>query len=206
VVDDVRYAQLEEEAIPAVYFSRRQAPSSYGTIFVRAGTDPLSLLDNVRRTVAQLAPELPLFDVSTMAQRKAAATARTRVVLGLLAAFALTGLLLAVVGLYGVVAYAVAQRTRELGLRLALGAARRDVLGLVLTPPALLALGGIAAGAGGALLLTRFVRALLYGIEPGDPRVLSAATLLLVAVALIAAWVPARRATRVDPAMALKSD
>lgn len=204
VVDDVRYAALERPAIPAVYLSRAQAPTSYGTIFIHSAADPLAVLDGVRQVVGAIDDGLPLYDISTMAERIAIATARTRVVLGLLTAFALTGLLLAMVGLYGVVAYTIEQRTRELGIRFALGASRADVLRLVVTPPALLALAGTSLGVGAALFLTRFARALLYGIEPSDPRVMVGAVVVLLGVAALAAWIPARRAAIVHPANALR--
>jgi predicted permease len=206
VVADVRYGALVEPAMPAVYFSTRQAPSSYGTLFVQTSGDPYDLVSALRREVAALDADLPLYDVTTMADRYAAATARTRIVLGLLSAFALAGMLLSAIGLYGVVSYAVVQRTREMGLRMALGAPTRDVLRLVIARPVRLALYGVALGLAVTLVVTRYVTALLYGTAPADGRILLGVTLLLVAVALAAAWVPATRATRVDPATALRGD
>jgi ABC-type antimicrobial peptide transport system permease subunit len=206
VVADVRYAALDEPAMPALYFSRAQDPLSYGTLFVSGSGNAAAFSDGVRRVAAAMDPNMPLYDVLTMADRKASETARTRVVLWLLAAFAATGLLLAAIGLYGTVSYAVQRRTRELGLRVVLGAARGDVTRLVMKPPVLLAAAGAAIGIIAAAALTRLAGGLLYGIEASDPRVLAAASLVLLTVAGIAAWVPARRATRVEPAAALRSD
>jgi predicted permease len=206
VVDDVRYADLEEEAMPAVYFSRRQAPSPYGTLFVHTSDDPLAHLADVRREVSVADPDMPLYDVTTLGQLTALQTARTRIVLGLFGAFALTGLLLAALGLYAVVSYAVLRRTREMGLRLALGAVSRDVVRLVIAPPVLLTLAGATLGIVGTVALTPFASALLYGVAPSDPRAVAFATFVLIGVAVIAAFVPAWRATRVDPAEALRSD
>jgi ABC-type antimicrobial peptide transport system permease subunit len=141
-----------------------------------------------------------------MADRRALATARTRIVLGLLLAFGVTGLLLSSVGLYGTVAYSAIRRMREMGLRLALGAAKGDVLRLMLKQPALHVLLGAVLGVTAALVLTRHVDALLYEVDPGDPRILALATATLLLVVLVAAWIPAIRATRVDPATSLREN
>jgi putative ABC transport system permease protein len=206
VVADVPYASLEEAVMPAIYFSRSQAPVPYGTLFLSTAADPRGLVGATRDMVARLDTDLPLYDITTLAELKARATARTRVVLALLATFAAIGLLLSAVGLYGIVSYSVSRRTREVGLRLALGAASRDVAGLVMRTPAMLAMVGVAAGAVGAFALTRYLEALLFGVEAADPRVLGAAAGLLVLSALAAAWLPARRALRIDPAAALREE
>jgi putative ABC transport system permease protein len=192
--------------MPAIYFSRSQAPVPYGTLFLSTAADPRGLVGATRDMVARLDTDLPLYDITTLAELKARATARTRVVLALLATFAAIGLLLSAVGLYGIVSYSVSRRTREVGLRLALGAASRDVAGLVMRTPAMLAMVGVAAGAVGAFALTRYLEALLFGVEAADPRVLGAAAGLLVLSALAAAWLPARRALRIDPAAALREE
>jgi putative ABC transport system permease protein len=206
VVADVPYGTLEEGAMPAIYFSRVQAPVPYGTLFLSTAGDPYAVVGAARDMLARIDADLPLYNITTLADLKARATARTRVVLALLATFAAIGLLLSAVGLYGIVSYSVARRTREMGLRLALGAASRDVARLVMKPPAILALAGVAAGTAGAFLLTGYLDALLFGVEASDPRVLAAAATLLVLVALAAAWFPARRALRVDPAAALRDE
>jgi predicted permease len=206
VVGDVRYGPLENDMTPAAYLSRQQAPSGYGTLFVNVRGDPLARVGDVRRELAAIAPDLPLTDVTTMAKRSARATARTRVVLSLFSAFAALGLLLSAVGLFGVVSYSVLRRTPEMGLRLALGAGNRSVLRLVMTPATVLAVVGSALGLLAAFVLTRYVRTLLFGVQPSDPRVLAGAAMILISVALLAAWLPARRATRIDPATALRGD
>jgi predicted permease len=206
VVADVQYGQLEQPMAPTVYLATRQAPSSYGTLFVHTDGDPLQLLAVLRREIATLDPDLPLEQVTTMRARHTLATARTRVVLGLFAAFALSGLLLSAIGLYGLVSFSVQQRTREMGLRLALGASAGNIIRLVLRGPLLLAGLGVSAGIAAALIVTRYVRDLLYNVEPSDPRVLFAAALALSIVATTAALVPARRATRAHPADSLRSD
>jgi putative ABC transport system permease protein len=206
VVADVRDGGLEAEPRPAVYFSRRQTTPWYGTLFVAVDGEPYALVDDVRREARALDPDLPLTEVSTLGDLRAAATARTRIVLGLLLAFAALGLLLSAVGVYGVVSYAVVRRTREMGLRLALGAPTIGLLRSVVARPALLASLGSLAGLAGALALTRRVQGLLYGVEPWDPGVLGGATVLLIGVATAAAWIPARRALRVDPVETLRGE
>jgi predicted permease len=206
IVADVPYGSLEEGVMPAIYFSRGQAPVAYGTLLLATSGDPYALVGATRELAARIESDMPLFRITTLGDLKKRATARTRVVLALLATFGATGLLMSAVGLYGIVSYSVVRRTREMGLRLALGAASRDVARLVLKAPALLALAGVVAGMAGAALLTRYLEALLFGVDASDPRILAAAATLLVGVALAAAWVPARLALRVDPASALRED
>lgn len=206
VVADVRDGGLEGEPRPAIYFSRRQTTPWYGTLFVAVEGDPYALVDAVRREARALDPELPLTDVSTLGDARAAATARTRIVLGLLLAFAALGVLLSAVGIYGVVSYAVQRRTREMGLRLALGAPALGLIRSVVGRPALLASLGSLAGLAGAMALTRRLQGLLYGIEPWDPRVMGGATVLLIGIATAAAWIPARRTLRVDPVETLRGE
>ena len=206
VVADVQYDAPEAPMVPAVYMSRRQASAPYGTLFVGTAGDPLRLLDAVRGEVSRMDRDAPLYGVTTLSAIERAATGRTRVVLLLLASFAALGLLLSVTGLYGIVSYAVLARTREMGVRIALGASGRDVLRLVLRTPIVAATAGAAAGIAGALALARYVRELLFGVSATDPRVLGAAALAMLLVALAAAIVPARRALRVDPAQALRSE
>jgi putative ABC transport system permease protein len=160
----------------------------------------------VRGEVQRLDPNLPIYDVQTMEQRVGAATARTRVTGLLLTVFAATALLLALIGIYGVVAYAVAQRTRELGLRIALGAARTHVAALVLRHGGVLVGLGLALGLLGAWSTTRVLRSLLFEVQPTDPVVFVALALVTMAVAFVASAIPALRATRVDPLVALKSE
>ena len=206
VVADVQYDALEAPMANAIYMSRRQAPAPYGTLLVGTAGDPLRVLDAVRREVSQMDREAPLYGVTTLSAIERAASGRTRVVLLLLATFAALGLLLAATGLYGTVSYAVLARTREMGVRMALGASARDVLSLVMRTPVVAAAAGALAGALGAIALTRYVRELLFGVSATEPRLLGAAALVMLAVALAAAFVPARRALRVDPASSLRAE
>jgi predicted permease len=206
VVADVRYDGLEEELMPAVYLSEHQAAMGYGTLHVRVAGDLYGTVDAIRREAVALDPDLPLFSISTLADAEAAATARTRIIFSLFMAFALSGLLIGAVGLYGIVSHTVSSRTPEVGLRIALGAARGGVVRLVVGRPAAIALIGTAVGLGATYGLTRYMEQLLYGTRASDPRVFIAAASVLLAVTAIAAWIPARRATRIPPTVALRAD
>lgn len=149
---------------------------------------------------------MPLGRTRSLDQLMADAVVRPRFRTALLGLFAVAALVLAAIGIYGVMAYSVSQRTRELGIRLALGAQPGDVRALVIGHGLTLALTGVAIGIGGALALTRVMSGLLFGISATDPSTFAAVAVLLVAVALVACWLPARRATRVDPALALRTD
>ena len=158
----------------------------------------------VRNAVAAIDPELPVFDISTMDERLATSVAPRRFNLVLLASFALLAMLLASVGIYGVVSYSVSQRTHEVGVRMALGAQRRDVLKLILAQGVVLLFIGTGVGLIGAFLLTRFLASLLFGVRPTDTATFATVSLLLALVAIVACYIPARRATRVDPMVALR--
>jgi putative ABC transport system permease protein len=173
-------------------------------VVVRTATDPLSLVNAVRSSVEAVDPDQPVYAVRTMAQYLAESVASRRTTVLLLGAFASLALILAAVGIYGVMAYAVVQRTHEIGVRMALGAARSDVLKLVVRSGLSLALAGVAVGLIAALGLTRLMSSLLFGVRPTDPLTLGGVALLLTGVALVASYVPARRATRVDPTVALR--
>jgi putative ABC transport system permease protein len=206
IVDDVAYQELEAGGFPAVYFSAEQVPAGWGQILVRSSGEPMALAEAVRETVLSLRSDLPVWDVVTLEARKDAATARTRVILGLFASFGLTALLLSAVGLWGLVAYAVSRRTREMGLRMALGAGRTRILGAVAAGPMILTVAGAIAGLVAASLLGRFLRVLLFDVAPGDARVHLGALAVLVGVATAAVLFPALRAMRVDPSSALRSE
>lgn len=172
----------------------------------RTDGDPGALNESIRRSVRAVDPGLPVFDVATMAERVDRSLVERRAAMVLAVVFGAVALFLAAIGLYGVLAYAVARRTRELGIRMVLGSTARGILGLVLGRSARVTGVGLAAGLGGAVLLTRWMSGLLYGVEATDPAVFGLAAVVLVAVALVASLVPARRATRVDPGVVLSAE
>jgi putative ABC transport system permease protein len=172
---------------------------------VRAEGDLTSLVPAIRRSLSELDPDLPLADVTTLEARKAASLARPRVNAAVLGGFALAALVLAAVGIYGVVAYSVVQRTRELGIRMALGAGGGKLVRMVIRQGMAPVLGGMALGLVGALAGGRALRSLLFGVGAGDPGTFVAVTFFLVAVALAAIYLPARRAARSDPMAALRN-
>jgi putative ABC transport system permease protein len=205
VVGHVRNEGLEGESrvqyyVP--YAQRADSPNLF--LAVRADGDPASLAPSVRGAIAGVDKDLPVYRVTTMERMVSDSLAQRRFSVFLLGVFAALALVLAVVGLYGVMSYAVAQRTHEFGLRMALGAQRRDILKMVVGQGLLLVGVGLAAGLLGALALTRVMSSLLYGVSATDPLTYAGIALLLAAVALLASYVPARRATRVDPMVALR--
>ncbi|MFL6333868.1 MAG: ABC transporter permease [Pyrinomonadaceae bacterium] len=207
VVGDEKVLSLDARTTPVVYFNMQQGPDGAAALVVRTETaDPLAVSSAVRGEVRALDPEVPVFSVQTLEQMVAGsrATFVRRYPAYLTGVFACVALLLALVGIYGVVSYAVAQRTHEIAVRVALGARATDVLRLVLGHGLLLALGGIAVGAAGSLALTRLISGLLFGVSAADPLVYGLVSLLLATVALLACLVPARRATKVDPMVALR--
>ena len=199
VIGDVRYRTIDSLPISDVYMPYAQSPSARMMIFIRTSRDPLSLAAAARRTVTALVPGTPVFDIKTMASRTAVATAQARFSAVLLALFAVTALLLAVIGIYGVMSFMVTQRTREIGIRMALGADRRQVQRMVIAEGLWLATAGAALGVVAAFGLTRVLRSLLFDVKPGDPATYVAIVALLGVAAAIASWVPARRASKVDP-------
>ena len=206
VVGDTKHASLDEDDAPQMYVPHAQDAGWGGlSVAVRTrGGDPSALTPALREEVRALDRQLPVYDVKTAGKVLADSTAYRRVTMFLMAGFAAAALLLAGVGLYGVLSYAVAQRTHEIGIRMALGAQGRDVLRLVVRQGMLLTLAGLGLGLGAALLLTRLMEGLLYGVSAADPAVYALVSLLLGAVALLACLVPARRATKVDPMVALR--
>ncbi|HEX8764242.1 MAG TPA: FtsX-like permease family protein, partial [Candidatus Acidoferrum sp.] len=206
VVGDVRQMGLDTPGEPTVYWPHPELVYSGMTILVRTSNDPLALVSAARNELQQMDPEQPMAAVATMEQLLGDSLSRSRFTMLLLAIFAAIALLLASVGIYGVIAYGVTERTQEFGIRIALGAERRDVLRLVLGQGARLTLLGIGLGAVFALLLTKFLATLLYGITPTDPLTFAGVSCLLAFVALAACYVPAQRATCVDPIEALRHE
>ena len=204
VVGDTKAMSLDAEAPPQIFQSYSAHPEPYVKLVVRATGDPAALARAVRAAVRELDPGLPLDKLSTMRELMSESVTRQRFYATLLAVFAGSALVMAAAGMYGVVSYAVTRRTRELGVRVALGATAADVLRLVVGRSGRLALTGIALGALGALWATRVLRGMLYDVTPTDPAVLAGVAALLAAVALVASWLPGRRAARVDPARTLR--
>ncbi|MCI0408155.1 MAG: ABC transporter permease [Acidobacteria bacterium] len=203
VVGDVRFDSLDSHLEPEYYVPYPQAPETSVTLVVRAAKDPSSLAPTLREQVRALDPSLPLYAVRTMEEYLAASVADRRVIALLLGSFAAVALALAATGLYGVLAYSVSRRTREIGIRVALGARPADVLKLVVAQGMLLTVAGLGIGLAGGLLLTRFLSGLLFGVRPTDPLTFAGVSALLAGVALLACYLPARRAARVDPVTAL---
>ncbi|HKW63263.1 MAG TPA: ABC transporter permease [Candidatus Acidoferrum sp.] len=204
VAGDVRQMGLDTPSEPTVYWPHPELVYSGMTILVRTSNDPLALVSAVRNELQQVDPEQPMAAVATMEQLLGDSLARSRFTMLLLGIFAALALALAAVGIYGVIAYGVTQRTQEFGIRIALGAEGSDVLRLVLGQGTRLVLLGIGLGVVLALMLGRFLAALLYGISPTDPLTFGAVAVLLALVALAACYLPARRATRVDPIETLR--
>jgi putative ABC transport system permease protein len=204
VVGDVRNFGLENEALPEAYVPILQSPSSRMRLVVKTAVEPLSLVSTVKEAVRSLDRDIPFSQVATMEQLLAKSVAQRRLNLSLLGVFAVIALVLAASGIYGVMNYAVSMRTREIGVRLALGAQSSDILRLVVEQGMRLALAGVGFGIISSLALTRLMTTLLYGISAADPLTFIAVTALLVIVTLVACWIPARRATKVDPMAALR--
>jgi putative ABC transport system permease protein len=204
VVGDVRQYGLATAPGPEVYVPLAQSPSGSMNFVVHTAVDPLSLVGPVRHEMGEMDKNLPFYGVKTFNQYLAEGFAQPRFLTLLLGLFAALALALAAVGLYGLVSYSASRRTHEIGIRIALGAEKRDMLGLVVGQGFKLTLMGVAIGTVGALALTRFLSSVLYGVKPTDLPTFLAATLIVIAVALVASYIPARRATKVDPIVALR--
>ena len=204
IVGDVRRENLRKEPIPAYYVPLSQLMWGAPVLVIRTAGDPQAVVPEVRKVLASMDPEAPLYDVRTMNEYLALDLGRARFQTVLLALFAGIALLLTAVGLYGVMAYAVVQRAQEIGVRMALGASRGEVLRMILQRGALLSLSGLAVGVLGALAIARLIQSLLYEIPPRDPITYLAVCVTLGAVGLVASYIPALRATRVDPIIALR--
>jgi len=190
---------------PQAVLNDGQLPTAM-TLLVRTGADPGSTAGRIREIVRNFNPNVPVSEIRTMREVVSTSTSQSRSMMWLFAGFAGAALLLAAVGIYGVISYSTSQRTFEIGMRMALGASRGNVFGLVLGQSVRLVAGGLAVGFAAALALTRLLDAFLYGIRPTDPLTFVAVGALLIAMGLIAGYVPARRATRVDPMIALRNE
>jgi predicted permease len=206
VVADIHDDGLDVPVSPRVYFPLLQRSSNALTVFYRSSTDPASMNTSVERAIHGIDPTLPVFGQKTMNDLLDQSTVRRKVVLSLMAAFAAVALLLAAIGTYGVMSVAASRRVREIGIRMALGAQRRDIMRLIVRPGLALAVAGVAAGLLGAVFLAQLMSAVLFAVAPTDLTTYGAVSMLLIVVALAACYVPARRATKQDPLIALRAD
>jgi putative ABC transport system permease protein len=206
VVADIRNRALNTEPKPGYYLPQGQVPFSQLIVVAKTAGDPHSMVSSITREVSNMDPELPVFGVRTMEEYISASVAAPRFNTTLLSIFAAVALVLTVIGLYGVMSYSVAQRTNEIGIRMALGAQTRDVVGLIVKQGVRMVLIGLALGIFGALIATRLLATLLFGVTTKDPATFVAISVLLSFVALLACYVPAWRATRVDPLEALRCE
>jgi putative ABC transport system permease protein len=206
VVADERFQGPRAPADPATYFAMPQFTFNDNWVLVRTRTDAKPFIPTLRQTVWAIDRDLPLESVATMDEIVGDSMADSRFNTALLSLFAIVALLLAAIGIYGVLAYTVAQRTSEIGIRMALGAQRSSVLRLIVGNGLMLAVIGVAIGAAGALVATRALERLVFGVSTTDPGVFAFVALALTAVAVTAAAVPALRASRVDPIVALRSE
>ena len=206
IVGDVRHGGLDAEAFPEMYVPFAQRPARDMTIVVRTAADPRAVIAQGRRIVSDLDPEQPISNEGTIADLVSASIARPRFNAVLLSAFTALALILAGVGVYGVIGYTVARRIPEIGIRIALGGTGRDIAALVIGQSLRLSVIGLAAGLIAALALSRLLSGLLFGVTVRDPVVFAGAAVVLAAVALVASVVPAWRATRIDPIAALRSE
>jgi putative ABC transport system permease protein len=206
VVGDVLYGRMDQQPQPDAYVSYLQSPPDDMLLFLRTASDPTAFANAVRREVRALNKDLPVYDIKTMQQRIGDATARARFSAILLAAFAAIAFVLAGIGIYGVVSYVVRQRTHEIGIRMALGARVEDVQGMVVRRAVALATAGIAIGLVGALTATHVLGTLLYEVKPSDPETYLVISALLGGLAVLASYLPARRASKIDPCEALRTE
>jgi predicted permease len=207
VCKDTRYANLREEPPPVFFLPYVQQPHVGGLIYeIRTGVQPESVLPAIRAVVHKEDPDLALTNVRTQQQQIDAALEQERIFVTLTSGFGLLALTLAAVGVYGVMAYSVAQRTNEIGIRLALGAQPRQMREMILGESVRLAGAGIVVGVVAALLLSRLVASMLYGVASNDPVTIVAGGLLLLLVALASSWIPARRAARTEPMAAIRCE
>jgi len=206
VVGDIKTDSFDAAGTPHIYLPEPQAPSYNAVVYLRTAADPGVLGEAIRREVQAVDQTIPVFGIQTMDEVVARSLAARRFALEILGIFAIVAFILDCGGIYSVMAYAISQRTGEIGLRMALGARRGDILRVVLNEAALIVIAGVGAGLLGSLLLTRFLQNLLFDIKPTDPLTFGALTILLAGVALLASFIPARRASQIDPLIALRHE
>jgi putative ABC transport system permease protein len=206
VIADMRNTSLADPPDFEFFIPHERLPGPAMSLVVRTARDPMSLASTLRAAVRELDKDLPLSNVTTLEESISRSTGVRRLSVALLGVFALLALLLAAVGIYGVVSYSVTLRTHEIGLRMALGAAPGRIAGMIVGQAVLLGAAGVAAGIAGSLGLTRLLGSMLYGVSATDPAVFAAASFFLLAISALSAYLPARRASRVDPLVALRHE
>jgi ABC-type antimicrobial peptide transport system permease subunit len=204
VIADARTESLANASIPQIYLSLYQETPKELAIFLRGDLNASAIPEQVRAMVQSVNPELPVYDAQTLDDAVSASLEQRRFSMNFVAAFAITALLLAALGIYGVISYLVSERTQEIGIRLALGARRGAILQMVLRQGLGLAMAGAGLGLVGSVIVSHLMVGMLYGVMPTDPLTFVGVTLLLTGVALAACYIPARRAMRVDPMIALR--
>jgi predicted lysophospholipase L1 biosynthesis ABC-type transport system permease subunit len=207
VCADTRYSDMRQPT-PPIHFDLDPQSAWPGrvTYMIRSPLQPAILVSSLRRAVQLIDPDLPLSNIRSQQQQIDASMQQERMFASLTAGFGLLALALACIGIYGIMAYTVSQRTNEIGIRFALGASRSQIRAMVLREAGWLAAAGVVVGLGVAIVLMRLVQSMLYGLKPGDPLSLTASTMLLLTIALVAGWIPAARASRVEPMEALRHD
>jgi ABC-type antimicrobial peptide transport system permease subunit len=206
VVGDLRHDGLDRGTRPEVFFPLEQVPFGSMTYVLRASGDPTSLVNAAKQEVWAVNPEQAFYDTATLPGLIAASVVRQRFSAALMAVFAVLALVLCATGIYGVLSLTTGQRSREIGVRMALGADARAIRRMVLGEGAVVIGAGIVIGLAGAIAATRFLQTLLFQVRPGDPVTFAGVCALLLAVGLAACYLPARRATRVDPLVALRAE
>lgn len=206
IVGDVKHEGLDQHVAPTVYLSYLQSPEARMSLVVRTAAEPLGMVRAVKDAVYSVDKDQPMYKIRSMDQVVAGSQSSPRLMLILLSIFAAVALALASLGIYGVISYSVTQRTREIGIRMALGAERGHVLRMVAGRGVVLAAAGVLTGLAAALALTRVMSSLLFGVSATDPTIFAGASLFLGAIALAASYVPAHRATNLDPLTSLRHE
>jgi len=206
IIANARTESLEEADVPQIYLNLYQVASHRLAIFLRGHLDRGASPEGVREQVQSVDPTLPVFGAQTLNEALSASLVERRFAMEMVGLFALTALLLSGLGIYGVISYLVSERTHEIGIRRALGAEERNILSTILQQGLRLALSGAGVGGVGALIVSRLMAGVLYGVSPADPLTFAGVAVLLILVALFACYIPARRALRVDPRIALRHE